>query len=138
MTGKTPSIYSQPFYTSLNGYKLCARMYLNGDGMERGTHLSLFVVVMRGEYDVLLEWPFHHKITLILIDQNSRRQICDAFRPDPTSSSFRRPRCETNVASGCPLFCPLTTLESGGYIRDDAMSVKIAVDCSKVIRSEAG
>ncbi|XP_062521681.1 TNF receptor-associated factor 3-like [Corticium candelabrum] len=136
--GKTSSIYSQPFYTSTNGYKLCARMYLNGDGMGRGTHLSLFVVVMRGEYDVLLEWPFQHKITLILIDQNSRRQICDAFRPDPTSSSFQRPRSDMNVASGCPLFCPLTTLDSGGYIREDAMFVKIVVDCSNVIRPEAG
>ena len=35
VSGKTQSIYSQPFYTSPNGYKMCARLYLNGDGMGR-------------------------------------------------------------------------------------------------------
>lgn len=40
--GKTLSLYSQPFYTGYFGYKMCARVYLNGDGMGKGTHLSLF------------------------------------------------------------------------------------------------
>ncbi|XP_075963283.1 TNF receptor-associated factor 3 isoform X2 [Anarhichas minor] len=46
---KTLSLYSQPFYTGYFGYKMCARVYLNGDGMGKGTHLSLFFVVMRGD-----------------------------------------------------------------------------------------
>ena len=33
ISGKTLSLYSQPFYTSRYGYKMCARVYLNGDGM---------------------------------------------------------------------------------------------------------
>ena len=36
------SLYSQPFYTGRYGYKMCGRVYLNGDGMGKGTHLSLF------------------------------------------------------------------------------------------------
>lgn len=59
---KTLSLYSQPFYTGYFGYKMCARVYLNGDGMGKGTHLSLFFVVMRGEYDALLPWPFKQKV----------------------------------------------------------------------------
>ena len=94
VSGKTPSVYSQPFYTSPNGYKMCARLYLNGDGMGRGTHLSLFFVIMRGEYDSLLRWPFRQKVTLILIDQQGGSHVSDTFRPDPTSSSFQRPRNE--------------------------------------------
>nr|XP_039248065.1 TNF receptor-associated factor 5-like isoform X1 [Styela clava] len=31
--GRTLSLYSQPFYTSRYGYKMCTRIYLNGDGM---------------------------------------------------------------------------------------------------------
>lgn len=61
ITGRTVSLYSQPFYTSRFGYKMCARLYLNGDGMGKGTHLSLFFVVMRSEYDALLPWPFHQR-----------------------------------------------------------------------------
>jgi TNF receptor-associated factor 3 len=132
VSGKTPSIYSQPFYTSQCGYKMCARMYLNGDGMGRGTHLSLFFVVMRGEYDSLLPWPFSHKVTLILIDQVGQRHISDTFRPDPQSSSFVRPKNEMNVASGCPLFVSLMTLDSGGYVKDDAMFIKMVIDTTNV------
>jgi len=47
--GRILSLYSQPFYTSRYGYKMCARIYLNGDGVGRGTHLSLFFVVMQVE-----------------------------------------------------------------------------------------
>ena len=45
--GRLVSLYSQPFYTSRYGYKMCARIYLNGDGAGRGSHLSLFFVVMQ-------------------------------------------------------------------------------------------
>lgn len=62
VAAKTLSLYSQPFYTGYFGYKMCARIYLNGDGMGKGTHLSLFFVVMRGEYDALLPWPFKQKV----------------------------------------------------------------------------
>ena len=132
VSGKTPSIYSQPFYTSGCGYKLCARLYLNGDGMGKGTHLSLFFVVMRGEYDALLPWPFQQKVTLVLMDQTYGRHVSDTFRPDPTSSSFKKPRNEMNIASGCPLFVPLSTLDGGDYIRDDTLFIKVVVDTSDV------
>ena len=137
VSGKTPSIYSQPFYTSANGYKMCARLYLNGDGMGRGTHLSLFFVVMRGEYDSLLPWPFHQKVTLVLIDQEGHRHISDTFRPDPSSSSFKQPRSEMNIASGCPLFVSLATLDGGGYVKDDTMFIKIVVDTADLHRPDA-
>lgn len=41
---------------------MCLRIYLNGDGTGRGTHLSLFFVVMRGHSDALLKWPFNQKV----------------------------------------------------------------------------
>ena len=38
VAGTTLSLYSQPFYTDRHGYKMCGRVYLNGDGM--GTNFS--------------------------------------------------------------------------------------------------
>ena len=128
ITGRQTSIYSPCFYTSRHGYKMCARLYLNGDGMGKGTHLSLFFVVMRGEFDALLRWPFRQKVTMMLLDQDNVEHVIDAFRPDPSSSSFQRPRRESNIASGCPLFCPLSELNNHAYMRDDAMFLKIIVD----------
>jgi hypothetical protein len=132
-SGKQTSFYSQPFYTDKYGYKMCARIYLNGDGNGRNTHLSLFFVILRGEYDALLKWPFGQKVTFILIDQSmseSKENVYDAFRPDPNSSSFRQPISEMNVASGLPVFCPLGKLLSTDheYIKDNTMFIKIVVD----------
>nr|XP_033808841.1 TNF receptor-associated factor 3 isoform X2 [Geotrypetes seraphini]XP_033808842.1 TNF receptor-associated factor 3 isoform X2 [Geotrypetes seraphini]XP_033808843.1 TNF receptor-associated factor 3 isoform X2 [Geotrypetes seraphini] len=129
--GKTLSLYSQPFYTGYFGYKMCARVYLNGDGMGKGTHLSLFFVIMRGEYDALLPWPFKQKVSLMLMDQGpSRRHLGDAFKPDPNSSSFKKPTGEMNIASGCPVFVAQTVLENGTYIKDDTIFIKVIVDTS--------
>ncbi|KAK5931869.1 hypothetical protein CgunFtcFv8_003625 [Champsocephalus gunnari] len=127
--GRAPAMFSPAFYTSKYGYKMRLRIYLNGDGTGRGTHLSLFFVVMRGNSDPLLKWPFNQKVTLMLLDQNSREHIIDAFRPDVSSSSFQRPVSGMNIASGCPHFCPLSKLDSkNSYIRDDTIFIKAIVD----------
>ncbi|XP_028640915.1 TNF receptor-associated factor 1 [Grammomys surdaster] len=130
--GRTVSLFSPAFYTAKYGYKLCLRLYLNGDGSGKKTHLSLFIVIMRGEYDALLPWPFRNKVTFMLLDQNNREHAIDAFRPDLSSASFQRPQSETNVASGCPLFFPLSKLQSSkhAYVKDDTMFLKCIVDTS--------
>ncbi|XP_028912334.1 TNF receptor-associated factor 2 isoform X2 [Ornithorhynchus anatinus] len=129
LAGRSPAIFSPAFYTSKYGYKMCLRIYLNGDGTGRGTHLSLFFVVMKGLNDALLRWPFNQKVTLMLLDQNNREHIIDAFRPDMSSSSFQRPVSDMNIASGCPLFCPVSKMESkNSYVRDDAIFIKAIVD----------
>lgn len=88
VAAKTLSLYSQPFYTGYFGYKMCARVYLNGDGMGKGTHLSLFFVVMRGEYDALLPWPFKQKVLTAAC-------LVDWFPSDEGNRPFnRRATCD--------------------------------------------
>ena len=126
--GKTVSLYSAPFYTSRHGYKACLRLYLNGDGSGKGTHLSFFITLMRGEYDALLTWPFKQAVTLTLVDQDRQRDIIQSFRPEPTSSSFQRPRNEMNIASGCPMFAPLSVLNNSSYVKEDTMFLKCQIN----------
>ena len=125
------SIYSPPFYTSPTGYKLCLRLCLDGDGNARRTHLSLFIVLMRGEHDSLLKFPFDGKVIFCLFDQTKQQKhIIDAFRPDARSNSFQRPRSDMNVASGLPKFAELTLFqaENNPYIRDRTMYIKAIVN----------
>ena len=61
---KSPASTHHHFYTERNGYKMCIRGYLNGDGSGEGTHLSIFFILLKGEYVSLLPWPFEHKISL--------------------------------------------------------------------------
>ncbi|XP_031568440.1 TNF receptor-associated factor 3-like isoform X2 [Actinia tenebrosa] len=128
IVNKTPSLYSPPFYTSRFGYKMCARVYLNGDGSGKGTHVSVFISVMRGEYDAVLPWPFSKKITLKLLDQNHLEDITETFRPDRNSSSFMRPRADMNIASGCPKFCTHLRLQTNGYVKENTMFIKVIVN----------
>ena len=129
MDGVTMSLYSIPFYTSRHGYKMCARVYLNGDGMGKGTHLSFFFVMMKGPFDALLPWPFKQKVTLAIINQAGKKHVTDTFRPDPQSNSFQRPtQKEINVASGCPMFIHQEQVLNGGFINDDCMYLRVMVD----------
>ena len=126
MDGVTMSLYSIPFYTSRHGYKMCARVYLNGDGMGKGTHLSFFFVVMKGPFDALLPWPFKQKVTLTIINQAGKKHATDTF---PQSSSFQRPSVmEMNVASGFSMFIHQEHLLNGGFVKDDCIFLRVAVD----------
>ena len=130
VSGQQASFYSPCFYTGRYGFKMCVRIYLNGDGLGQGTHISVFFVVMHGQYDALLRWPFSQKVTFMLLDQDNGGHVIDSFRPDPNSSSFQRPTREANIASGFPMFCSLTELNNHAYVRDDTMFLKIIVDTS--------
>ena len=120
------SIYSPPFYSAHKGYRMCIRAYLNGDGVGKGTHLSVFCVIMRSEHDSELQWPFQQQVSLILINQKDPREsIVQTFKPDPASSSFQRPRQNMNIASGCPTFAPLSVLHDQRYVAGDEIKVQV-------------
>lgn len=54
------------------------RLELHPNGRNDGlnTHLSIFVRLMKSEYDGILPWPFDKKVTITLIDQ----QPCPKLR----------------------------------------------------------
>ncbi|XP_061475270.1 TNF receptor-associated factor 1-like [Rhineura floridana] len=129
-SGSKPALYSPSFYTSRYGYKLCLKLFLNGDGTGAGTHLSLFLVLMKGEYDFQLKWPFQHKVTFTLLAQVNKHHISNTFRPLESSPSFQRPVNESNIASGLPEFCPLNLLHDPGtaYICNDTLAIQAVID----------
>ena len=122
------SYFSPSFYVGRYGYKMCAKAYLNGNGIGKNTHMSLFIVIMKGEYDALLRWPFNQKVSFQLYDQNNTLDVVDELQPYPESSSFQRPTETMNVASGMPQFISHADLRSRGYIKNDSIFIKIVVD----------
>ena len=130
-TGKRISMDSSPFH-SINGhgYKMCLRLYILGDGIGKGTHMSLFFVIMKGEFDNFLPWPFTHKVIFKLINKRSGHDVVESIRPDPFSSSFQKPKSDMNVASGCPRFVSINELMQGGFIVDDTIFIEVEVDTS--------
>ena len=128
---------SPPFQTSSSGYRMQLKIYLNGDGSGKHKYISLFFIILKSAFDNILSWPFQQKVKFMALDQSGRgKHIVDAFRPDLSSSSFQKPIAEANIATGCPLFMPLSVLEGNGghdsgiYVKDDTMFIKATVDVS--------
>ena len=63
--------FSQPFYTSDKGYKLQLNVAVNGDGSGKRNYLSLFVFLMKGEYDDELSWPLEARVAVQLLNWSS-------------------------------------------------------------------
>ncbi len=59
-----------PFYTKPEGYKMCLSVDANGYGEGHGSHVSVFLHLMWGEYDYNLEWPFQGSINVELLAGN--------------------------------------------------------------------
>ena len=130
VTGRVTALHSSPSFTEKNGYKFCARLYLNGDGIGKRSHVSLFFVLIKSEYDNLLSWPFCREVTFKLISQRDdehKRDIKESFIPDRNSSSFAKPIKNMNIASGCPRFISIDKFKSGGFIKEDCIFIELQV-----------
>ena len=63
--------YSDLFYTHEKGYKMCLAVYSAGFGKGKGTHLSVFLYLMKGPHDDELTWPLRGKFEVKLLNQIS-------------------------------------------------------------------
>ena len=66
--------YSPPFYSHPHGYKLCIKVYANGYGVFKDTHISIWAILMRGDYDNNLQWPFEGDIVVELLNWREDNQ----------------------------------------------------------------
>ena len=48
---------------------MCLRVNANGSGDDKNSHVSVYLYMMRGEYDESLKWPFQGDITIQLLSQ---------------------------------------------------------------------
>ena len=126
-SGQETFIESSPFYRS--GYKFKIGIYPNGFDSGKNTHLTVYLVIMKGEYDATLTWPFDKKFTFTLIDQqeneHDRENIVESTTSDPkVSNSFGRPVKEENVGRGFTEFVSHAKLQKRRYIVDDTIFVQ--------------
>ena len=107
--GRVGSITSRSFYNSRPGYKFGITLYPNGRKEGRGTHLALYVALLKGDYDGELQWPFMGRCTVLIVDQegrgrcpsrtfNARSLLPDAVR------NFERPTSAQNEGRGWQKF----------------------------------
>ena len=61
--------FSPPFYTQHKGYKMGLFVDANGFQKRKGTHISAFIYLIKGEFDDQLKWPFRGGFTIQLLNR---------------------------------------------------------------------
>ena len=130
--GSKEELYSEPFYTSPHKYKLKIQLYPNGCGAGKDTHLSVFIKIMKGEYDAILPWPFLPRVTFTLIDQqedtSQRENVVRSFKANSTLESFARPVGDENPGRGYPTFVSHEQLQTRRYIVDNTIFLQVKIE----------
>ncbi len=131
-TGEKNKIESASFYvgiynTESYGYKLKVKLYPNGAGSGENTHLSMYIIVMKGEYDAILPWPFKTKVKLTLIDQQENPVERENVTNEIILNNSPRPVDKDNVGLGLNRFISNEKLSSRHYLVDDTLFLHVEV-----------
>ena len=116
--------YSPGFYTSPNGYKMCARINVSSKDPE---FLSLLLHIMKSENDDGLDWPFNGMMYFILVHPHDwEKDIREITSSRPDLEAFRKPVCELNKRSfGYTEFVRIRNLSD--FLQNDCLIFRIEV-----------
>ena len=125
--GEVIAFFSTAIIKHKYEYKFGIRVYLNGVDNGMGEYVAIFVHLMEGEHDDLLQWPFTGTITLSILDRSgAKNDISQIVQATPHPSAFQRPR-EAICGKGCGFvkFAPIEQVFGPHYVRKDKLFLKI-------------
>ena len=134
--GDTINIYSEPFYSDIPGQKLRMELFPNGDERSKGRHLSVFLRILKGDYDSVARWPFAKQCKVTIMSQQSDTRDNDVSRSVNLAQAsqtlkdkaLQRPESEEQKRSfGFSNFILLEDLKSGSFLLDDCLLIKAVV-----------
>ena len=101
---------------------MCLRVVANGVGRGKGTHVSVYVHLMRGEFDDILKWPFHGEVTIQLKkNAPSHYQKMLPFSDNTPNEHMCKPTEERNLGWGYGRYLSHADLYAGGDLKDDKL-----------------
>ena len=124
--------YSPPFETSKGGHTMRLEVYPNGRN-GRATHISVYVIIVKGKNDDNIRWPFvgHVKVELLNQVNDNNHAALDfgeykALTPQSTDS------IEMSNSFGMPQFLPLSDLrfkpaKKCQFLKNDTLYFRVAV-----------
>jgi len=129
--------FSDPFFTSEKGYKMCLKVYVGGNYSGEDTHLSLLVYLMKGPYDDDLEqsghFPLRRTFAIELLNQlNNENHYYNEVKFDNTTSTVSAERVVKGEIApkglGYTQFIPHhTILHYDGFLKDDTIYFRISL-----------
>ena len=126
--------HSTPFYSGRQGYKMRLKVYANGFGSGKGTHVSVYVQIIPGEYDDTLTWPYTGTVIFEIInwkeDSNHVKIIVDFSKESAIADGCgKKPTGEkSNIGRGHREALPHDELydSENQYIHNDTLYIKIS------------
>ena len=131
--------YSDPVYSHFGGYKMCLRIDPNGYDSGKGTHVSVFVHLMKGDNDDNLKFPFKGRIVVSLLNQLEDK---NHFTSEVWSLEYNLPVDTSGPVTtgdrgdgwGLPKFTPLNDLNYNSdkncqYLKNDRLFYRIDTFC---------
>ena len=61
--------YSPKFFSHSGGYGLCLSIDANGNAQSKGSHISMYIRLMKSLSDAHLIWPFRGEVTIEVLNQ---------------------------------------------------------------------
>ena len=131
---------SRPFYTGHRGYKMCVIVEANGASKGKGTYLSIYAHLMKGENDDRLRWPLVGTVTFELLNQvadHGHRKSSCIFPSDDKDNHRVIGHEIADAGYGCPKFISHAKLGVGSvhevskdvqYLKDDTLYLRVAVE----------
>ncbi|KAH9519291.1 TNF receptor-associated factor 5 [Bulinus truncatus] len=116
---------SSPFYLSHCGYRCQLETYLNGNGTAKNRCMSVFLRVIKGDYDRNLVWPVNVNLEIVLINQSETRN--ESLKASGNQFQYQKPSGVTGAESeswGLVEFVTHDVIRSRNYIRDDQIMFK--------------
>lgn len=97
--------------------------------------MSVFLTILRSEWDALLPWPFSCPVTFTLMEQKveatARLNVTQTVKPNTCKENrpfLGRPVGERNPSFGVQKFIAIKDIEVGDYVKDDVIFIKIDID----------
>jgi hypothetical protein len=106
-----------------------------------GKYMSLYVCLVKGEFDALLPWPFALQLSITLLDQNKnptkRNDHIQQLRPNACVENMpflKRPLGDRNPAFGLVRFIELEKFNEAEYVKNNALYIRVKVDSKGILK----
>ena len=124
---------SNPFYSYNKGYKMCMCVYPYGIGDGEGTHMSVFLYLVKGPHDDELTWPMKETFKVTLLNQISdckHLSMTVMFDDSTPRGSACRVFVDRSIGWGKAKFISKKELHkvtpTCQYLKDDCVFLKVS------------
>ncbi|KAL9954633.1 hypothetical protein ACROYT_G042197 [Oculina patagonica] len=135
VTGEQEVTFSEPFHLFRCGYRLKIKMRPNGGASNpqlnkkfKGKYMSLYIIVVPGDYDWMLPWPISEEICATLIDQNPLQHLRENISKviNFGSGPVLRPLKDDDVSGvGIGTFVEQNVLPTRSYLYNDTVFIMV-------------